>query len=532
MLNRLRKYAALALLAGALIPATAVLGRPADPQDKGAREEGALQDRFKKWMEEEVPYIISEDEKAVFKSLTTTAEKERFIEQFWRRRDPDPRTPENEYREEYYRRIAYANDHFSAGIPGWKTDRGRTYIMFGPPDEIISHPSGGTYFRSTREGGGETVAWPFDVWRYRYIEGVGPDVEVEFVDKNFSGNYVIALDPEEKDALLNVPAIGLTRREEMGLTNKRDRSTLPVDGSLTQDSFFERLMRYTDMQKAPVIKYNDLRSRVETREFYQVFPVRMNVYQLWVSPTRAAVPISVEIENRNLRFEEKYGTQRARVEIYGLVRALEGRIVAEFEDQLAVDYPADQFERHLSEKSVYQKILLIPPGRYKVSLALKDTASGGVSTLEQGLVLSPFQQKQLAISSLILARRVEPIGSGEDAADPFALGDYKVIPNVAAVYGQQDRLGVYFQLYNVVLDKRSMNPGLTIRYEIMKEGKPVVEYMDLKGESVQRVAPDRLVLIHGLPLEGLATGRYVLNVTVQDEISHQTVTSATPFDLR
>ena len=119
-----------------------------------------LESPYKKWLNEEVPYIITNEERASFKKFTTDDEREQFIENFWERRNPNPGSPENEFKEEYYRRIAYANEHYASGIQGWRTDRGRIYIMYGPPDENDSHPSGGTYLRPQEEGGGETSTYP------------------------------------------------------------------------------------------------------------------------------------------------------------------------------------------------------------------------------------------------------------------------------------------------------------------------------------------------------------------------------------
>src|SRR5271154_7065311 len=177
-------------------------------QEEKLRKE--LETPYKKWLNEDVVYIITDEEKTAFKRLSTDDERQQFIEQFWLRRDPTPDTEENEFKEEHYRRIAYANDHYPSGIPGWKTDRGRTYIVFGPPDEIESHPSGGTYERPFEEGGGTTSTYPFEKWRYRYIDGIGNDINIEFVDTTMSGEYHMSMDPSEKDALLYVPNAGLT----------------------------------------------------------------------------------------------------------------------------------------------------------------------------------------------------------------------------------------------------------------------------------------------------------------------------------
>ena len=153
-----------------------------DPSEKPRNVKPEIKKAYKDWLEKDVAYIITDEERKAFKKLETDDERERFIEEFWRRRDPDPDTDENEYREEYYERIAYANEHYASGIPGWKTDRGRIYIMYGKPDETETHPSGGAYNRESYEGGGSTSTYPFERWFYRYLPGVGSGIEIEFVD--------------------------------------------------------------------------------------------------------------------------------------------------------------------------------------------------------------------------------------------------------------------------------------------------------------------------------------------------------------
>ena len=131
------------------------------PAGSSGKDGGDQVNYYKKWIEEDVVYLITEDEKATFKALRNDEERENFIEQFWIRRNPDQRLSYNPFREEHYRRIAYANERFASGVPGWKTDRGRIYIVFGEPAEIESHPAGGTYERLPWEGGGTTSTYPF-----------------------------------------------------------------------------------------------------------------------------------------------------------------------------------------------------------------------------------------------------------------------------------------------------------------------------------------------------------------------------------
>ncbi|MBM3789570.1 MAG: GWxTD domain-containing protein, partial [Acidobacteria bacterium] len=180
-------------------------GLPASQKKSADRKQESLADYFRQWLEKDVKYIITEDEKAVFQQLTADEEREQFVEQFWHRRDTDPTTPENEFKIEHYRRIQYANDVFAAGIPGWMTDRGRIYIKFGAPDRLQTYAGGSGYERPWQEGGGRTVTHPFERWEYRHIEGIGDDIEIEFVDYSGGNLYKISHNPIEKDMMLHVP---------------------------------------------------------------------------------------------------------------------------------------------------------------------------------------------------------------------------------------------------------------------------------------------------------------------------------------
>src|ERR1700756_946864 len=225
-----------------------------------------LDAQYKQWLNEDVVYIISPQERTAFLQLNTSEEREQFIEQFWLRRSSNPDLPENDFKEEHYRRIAYANEHFASGIPGWKTDRGRTYIIWGPADEVDSHPTGGTYDRPMEEGGGSTTTYPWETWRYRYLEGIGNNVILEFVDPSGSGEYHMTMDPSEKDALLHVPGAGLSLMESMGMASKADRFTrsdgtnLPttMGGQPASMNEFNRLEQYSKAFKPPAVKYKDL----------------------------------------------------------------------------------------------------------------------------------------------------------------------------------------------------------------------------------------------------------------------------------
>src|ERR1700676_4299555 len=224
-MNRLGRMFLPILLGGVLLIPYGIHAQDKDKKQDSAKKKDLkklqkeLDSPYKKWLQEEVPYIISNEERSAFLQLQTNEEREQFIEAFWQRRDPTPDTVENEFKEEHYRRIAYANERFASGIPGWRTDRGRIYIIWGPPDENESPPTGGTYNRPESEGGGSTTTYPYEDWRYRHMDGIGENIIIEFVDPTSTGEFHMTMDPGEKDALAKVPGAGLSDLEAMGLSD-------------------------------------------------------------------------------------------------------------------------------------------------------------------------------------------------------------------------------------------------------------------------------------------------------------------------
>src|ERR1700693_994150 len=329
--------------------------------DKELKKE--LDSQYKKWLDEDVVYIISPEERSAFLHLATNEEREQFIEQFWQRRNPDPDSADNTFKEEHYRRIAYANEHFSSGIPGWKADRGRIYIMWGPPDEIQSHPSGGSYDRPSSEGGGETSTYPFEDWRYRYLEGIGENVEIEFVDPTMSGEYKLTMDPSEKDALLMVPGAGLTQMESMGMSSKTDRFN-NTDGThmarpigMTPETMqeFSRLELYAKIQQAPPVKFKDLEAVVSSRLVRDQVKFEYHFDFLRITSDTVLVPITVQISRRQMSFQEKDGVDSSTVNLFARITTLSGRIVQTIEDTLHTDVPAALLQQSLPGASIYQK---------------------------------------------------------------------------------------------------------------------------------------------------------------------------------
>src|SRR5712691_5466380 len=360
-------------------PQRETVAKPLTDRERKRREEKLrkeLETPYKKWLNEDVVYIITDEERQAWKRLATAEERDSFIEQFWLRRDPTPDTEENEFKEEHYRRIAYANERYASGIPGWKTDRGRIYITFGPPDENESHPSGGSYERPIEEGGGTTSTFPFEKWRYRYIEGIGSDIIIEFVDPTMTGEYRMTMDPSEKDALLMVPNAGLTLMEQMGMSSKTDRFNR-TDGTHLGQSFggtpakmneFERLEQFAKLQKPPVIKFKDLEAAVNSTIKFNILPLQVRADYFRSEERRVLTNVTLQLENKDLQFQAKEGVQKAVVNVYGRITTMARRVITPFEDTVTVDSPTELLGVKSKQSSIYQKSLPLTPGLYRLNL--------------------------------------------------------------------------------------------------------------------------------------------------------------------
>lgn len=504
-----------------------------------AREESLRRetsDRYlKKWLKQDVLYIISEEERDSFKQMSTDDERYQFIEQFWLRRDPSPDTMANEYREEHYRRIAFTNERFASGKPGWETDRGRVYIRFGPPDKIDSHPAGGFYQRGHEEGGGATLAFPHEVWRYRYLEGkaLGTQILIEFVDPSFTGEYRMSLRPSEKDMLYYTPQLALTDAEQMGLGYKEFRDphgTGPgMSGNLQPYRKFEKLRQYAALNRAPKIKFKDLETVVDTKLSYNLLPFQFSTDFFKITDDTVLTPITVQLQNKNLTYQNDNGIQRARVNVFGRITTITGRVAHVFEDVIARDVPEALFKQSLERKSLYQKSLPLSSGRYKLELVLKDLNSGNIGTEYFGFVVPRFPEERLATSSIILADSIEKLSSEQLGNGMFVVGGTKVHPNVEDRFHRSTTMGIYFQVYNLSLDKNDKRPSASIELILMKGDTELTRLtkkeQDLEGASRQ------MSLEQHLSLNALDPGKYKLGLKVTDDLSNRTVQQMAKFEV-
>ncbi|HWN11371.1 MAG TPA: GWxTD domain-containing protein [Pyrinomonadaceae bacterium] len=508
--------------------------RTQDPVDKPRNVKPELKKAYKDWLDKDVTYIISDEEKKAFKKLATDDEREQFIGEFWRRRDPDPDTDENEFKEEYYERIAYANEHFASGIPGWKSDRGRIWIMYGKPDERETHPMGGSYERPSYHGGGNTTTYPFEVWFYRYLAGVGSGIEIEFVDPTGSGEYRIARNPDEKDAMLHIPGAGLTLSEQLGLSSKGDRiSGLGGVGvgnyQREQDSPFSRLQMLADLSRAPQVKFNDLASAVNTGVIEDNplnFDIRVDFFRQ--SDERVITALTIQTENKDLVFQDSGGLQQARINIFGRITSVAGRRAGVFEDPVITTATQTELTEAKDRKSAYQKAVALAPGTYKVDVIVRDVASGATGVKHIGFTVPRYDPQKLSTSTLVLATRLESLVD-QPAVGQFVIGQTKVIPNVSGVYRRGQPIGVYMQVYNAGIDQTTLRPSVDAEYVLSKDGKELGKQVeDWRGLSD---SGQRLTLARMIDTRGLLPGDYELVIRLRDRVSGQSLIPSAKFSV-
>ena len=498
---------------------------------------------YKKWLDEDVRWIITDEELSAFKKLSNNAERDIFIEGFWQRRDPTPDTAENEYKEEHYRRIAYANEHYAAGMPGWRTDRGRIYIMYGPPTSIDSHPMGGPYQRSAEEGGGSTQTFPFEVWRYRYLEGIGQEIEIEFVDDCGCGAYEMTLDRSKKDALLHVPNAGLTTMEEMGQANKADRfrgglesiGSGPFNGN-NQSKQFDRMETFAKLNRAPDIKFKDLQNELVTHKFRtNLLPFDVQVDFVKLTSDTVLVPITLQVPLKGLTFANKDGVQRAVVNVYGQLTKLSGQIVQTFEETLHRDIPAELLEKEINNTSLYWKALPMRPGLYRLDVVVKDVNGDKTGIFSRSYTVPDFGDEKLTSSTLILADQMEPVPAREVGTGNFVIGTNKVRPKVSssdgkpASFTKKEKINFWLQVYNLGVDQKTNKPSATVEYQVVNTAtnQHVLDFTESTAQMGN--VGEQVTLGKSLQLSQLDPGVYQVTIKVNDQISKQTISPTAKF---
>ena len=513
-MSRIYSWTLTAILIGMLLCGIAA-AQPPDATSKPRKQKKEPSKLFEDWISKDVPYIATDEEKKAFRLLTTDEERENFIRIFWDLRDPDPDTAENEYREEYYERIAYANENFASGKPGWMTDRGRIYITWGKPDSVETHPSGGSYDRPAWEGGGTTTTYPFEIWFYRGKDGLPNGAEFEFVDPSGSGEYRLTANPNDKDALLFVPGAGETTRERLGLDSRADRiaGINSRNYMREQDSPFSKIELINRARRPPPVRATNFEGTLEDSPVIDNNPLEfdMRIDFFRQGEDRVVATFTLLTENKELAFVDEGGVRAARLNVLGRIRSVAERPAGEFQDSV-VAYEKDT-QAPGERKSIYQSSKSLSPGRYKVSVTVTDVESGSKGRRELSFEVPDYATGKLSTSTLVLASTLREAGLNETGAR-FVIGGRKVVPNLTGEFRSGQDLGMYLQVYNAGIDQTTLAPAVDATYEILKDGKAVRSFPENWSGLSESGA--RLTLARTFSTAGLEPGSYELEVRIKD----------------
>jgi hypothetical protein len=421
----------------------------------------------------------------------------------------------------------------------------RIYISFGKPDSVDAHPSGGSYMRPMDEGGGETSTFPFEVWHYRYLEGVGDNIDIEFVDACQCGDYHFTIDRGEKDALSHVPGMGKTQWEEMGTAKKSDRfsggfetlGTGPLSQSQSSKQF-DRIELSAKLFAPPPIKFKDLENFISEHKLLAgpVFPFDVRTDFIKVTENTVLVPITLQLRNRDITFVTKNGVAKGVVNILGKVTTLTHKTVQTFEDTVEVTQPAELLEKSLDRRSVYWKALPLLPGLYRLDIAIKDVNNPDhVGLYGRGLDVPTYHDEKLATSTLILADQMVTVSSREIGSGNCVIGNTKICPRVSpnaatpVNFKRNQQLNFWMQVYNLQIDDATKSNQATVTYQITDTAaNAVVLEKQLESKDLGTHS-DQLTVEKTIPIAGLQPGKYKVTIKVNDGISKQEIAQSAPF---
>jgi hypothetical protein len=368
-------------------------------------------------------------------------------------------------------------------------------------------------------------------------------VILEFVDPSGTGEYHLTMDPSEKDALLHVPGAGLSMMESMGMASKADRFTrsdgtnLPtaMGGTPASMNEFTRLELYAKIQQAPPVKFKDLEALVTSRIVRDQVHFAWRTDYLKVTNDTVLVPVTVQVPNSQLSFQNKEGVHTATMNIFGRISTLTGRVVQTFEEAVSRDFPDSLFQQSVKLQSIYQKAVPLRPGLYRLDLVIKDVQSGNVGVVNTRLQVPRYEDEKLEASSLILADQIERVPAKQIGAGQFVLGSSKVRPRLEGDFTSQDKLGIYMQVYNLKPDEQTHKSNATFLYTVKKAGDKadqpaIMQFKETSGEMKQ--TGDQITIERLLPLATLAPGKYTLEVSATDALSNQTISRSAEFTVK
>jgi hypothetical protein len=282
--------------------------------------------------------------------------------------------------------------------------------------------------------------------------------------------------------------------------------------------------------RPPEVKFKDLQAIVETKLSFNVLPFSLRTDFIKVTEESILTPITVQLAHRDLAFQEQEGVQRSMVHLYGKITGINGRTAQIFEDTVSVDAPTALFKDYLLTSSVYQKIVPLRPGLYKLDLVVRDVKSGNTGTVNQRLAVPRFPEERLATSTLILAEFMESLPARQVATGQFILGDHKVRPNVREEFVKTKDLNVWLQVYGLKVDEATHKPSATVETLITRNGQEVKKLVE--GNEEFSGGAQQMTVAQSVPLADFEPGEYSIQVKVTDNLTKELVASTGKFTVK
>lgn len=451
-----------------------------------------LSEWSKQWLEEVVPYIINKTEKEIFINLPTEVERGKFIANFWKRRDPNPETPKNEFKIEYYKRIALANKFFgTSGIDGWRTDRGKIYILLGPPSEIQRDFSPSATSFSTFHG-------PKETWNYWGLSNprLPYNLEFTFVDKFGTGNYVL-------ERSLNLME---------GRSENFDLNAMHYH--------FDYMEVLAEAMRDPFDALGELKGIIRTQVTYDRIPITYDLFCLKGTGTRIYIPTVIEIPYFSITQKEIEGKYYFSLTLIVNVSNELDQIIYESSKEINFSHTPAEMES-LKDKTVQaQTAMSVEADAHKIHLLILDNFSGKVGTYHQEISVPKFTNEELNLSDIILT-------SGKKAErEEATLSEEKMFAGITSKFHPGEELNVYIEVYNLILNSETGLSSFTVEYSFLQDGKLIVKTPSPPAEPT---AEKDCRVQTSFKLKNFKPGAYTLRVNVADLNSRTTKTKEIPF---
>ncbi|MCK4646721.1 MAG: GWxTD domain-containing protein [Candidatus Aminicenantes bacterium] len=484
-----------------------------------------LGETYRKWLEEEVVYIITPNEKEVFLQLETDREREIFLNAFWKQRDPTPGTPANEYKQEHYSRIKYANTWFGKESPGpgWRSDMGRIYIMLGLPQAIQKHENLPEVF-------------PLIIWFYGgMIEyGLPNAFNVVFFKKYGMGDYElyspVKYGPQhllihyKGDATSYIDAYSELFNVDPTIAEV-SMTLIPGDSQSLSPSLASEILIWQKVPSAPYKKVEDsyakklLMYKDIVEVDYTANYIENDSLVKVIQDKSGIFFVHYLIEPRRLTFEQYLDRFLSNLEIIGKISDLNGRTIYQFERTVPIEFNEGQITNIKNKLFSFQGMFPLVTGQYRFNLLLKNSISKEFTSVESEITIP--EASSLRISSLILANKLDINSKHKGKNKPFLIEGSQLVPSPRNDFSPQETLYLFLQIQGLTEDLRE---NAFLEYSIIRDDKKI--HSLVKGIKEY---PKQTNFFEEFPLANLPAAYYKIKASLLNKNQEEILSEQSRF---